>query len=437
MATTIGNSGPLEPAQGPDREPVDMEPRRGLSEKIIREASATKGEPAWMIERRLAGYRHFSQTPLPPWIGEMPGVDFADILYFKNPAAGHGAPSPHIADPMEATDARGQAGWERLKTQGVLFCRMETALKDHPELFERHFASVVPADDSKFAALNTAVWDGGTFIYVPPGVEVGFPLQASYRLNSEKIGRFERTLIVADEGSQVQYFEGCSTSMYTSDVLRCSVAEAVVMPGAQVTFTTVQNWTTNVYNLVTMRSHVHTGGRMRWVEGDIGSRSTMCRPELWLIGPEASGEVLSVAYAGASQRHHVGARIVHAAPDTTSSIVSKSVCRDAGRTTDRSVVEIRKGARRSTSSLCCDALLLDGLSRSDAYPSVESEADDAQVSRSETVATISSKQLFYLMSRGLSEEQAMGLFVAGFVEPVIRALPVEYAVEWSRLLELG
>ncbi len=428
MATTIGNSA--------HRKPVDMEPRRGLSEKIIREASAAKGEPGWMTQRRLDGYRHFSQTPPPAWIGEMSGIDLADIFYFKNPAAGHDAPSPHIADPKGATDALDQAGWERLKAQGVVFCRIETALKEYPDLFERDFASVVPADDSKFAALNTAVWGGGTFVYVPPGVDVGFPLQASYRLNSEKIGRFERTLIVADEGSRVEYFEGCSASMYTSDPLRCSVAEVVVMSGAQVTFTTVQNWTTNVYNLVTMRSHVHAGGRMRWVEGYIGSRSTMCRPEVWLIGPQASGEVLSVAYAGASQHHHVGARIVHAAPDTTSAIVSKSVCRDAGRTTDRSVVEIRKGARRSTTSLRCDALLLDDISRSDACLSVESEADDAEVSRSESVATIPSKQWFYLMSRGLSEEQAMGLVVTGFVEAVVGALPVEYSVEWSRLLEL-
>ena len=429
MATTEGNPG--------HPEPVEMEPWRGLSERIIREASATKGEPGWMTERRVAGYRHFSQTPLPAWIGGMSGVDFADILYFNNPAAVHGAASRHMADPMMATEVLDQAGCERLKAQGVLFCRMETALEEYPDLFERHFATIVTADDGKFAALNTAVWGGGTFIYVPPGVDVGFPLQASYRLNSEKIGRFERTLVVADEGSRVQYFEGCSAPVYSSDALRCSVAEVLVMPGAQVTFTTVQNWTTNVYNLVTKRSLVHAGGRMTWIEGDIGSRSTISCPEVWLMGPEASGEVLSVTYAGTAQDHHVAAKIVHAAPDTTSTIHSKSICRDAGRTIDRSVVEIRKGARRSTTSLRCDSLLLDDLSRSDACPSVESEADDAQVSRSETVATIASKQLFYLMSRGLSEEEAIGLVVGGFVEPVVRALPVEYAVEWSRLLELG
>ena len=325
---------------------------------------------------------------------------------------------------------------EDLEAQGVLFCDMDTALREYPDVVKKYFGKVIPANDNKFSSLNTAAWSGGSFIYVPPGVKVEMPLQAYFRINSENMGQFERTLIIADEGSQVHYIEGCSAPVYTSDSLHSAVVEIIVKPSARVTYTTIQNWSNNVYNLVTKRAMVEAEGHMEWIDGNIGSRLTMKYPAVYLMGPKASGEVLSVAYAGPGQHQDAGAKMVHAAPETTSTIISKSISKDGGRTSYRGLVKFEEGARKSKSFVRCDALLLDDISRSDTYPYIEVNEQDAEVGHEATVSRVGEDQLFYLMSRGLSEQQAMSMIVNGFIEPITRTLPMEYAVEWSRLIEL-
>jgi FeS assembly protein SufB len=325
---------------------------------------------------------------------------------------------------------------EDLEAQGVIFTDMDTALREHPEIVRAYFGKIIPPNDNKFSSLNTAVWSGGSFIYVPPGVEVDMPLQAYFRINAENMGQFERTLIIADEGSKVHYIEGCSAPVYTSDSLHSAVVEIVVKPSARVTYTTIQNWSNNVFNLVTKRARVETEGHMEWIDGNIGSRLTMKYPAVVMVGPKASGEVLSVAYAGAGQHQDAGAKMTHAAPETTSRIISKSISKDGGRTSYRGLVRVEEGAYGCKSHVQCDALILDQDSVSDTYPYMEVGERDAQVAHEATVSKIGDEQLFYLMSRGLSQEQAMGMIVNGFVEPVTRTLPMEYAVEWSRLIEL-
>lgn len=325
---------------------------------------------------------------------------------------------------------------EDLEQQGILFCDMDTALREYPDLVKRYFGTVIPPGDNKFAALNTSVWSGGSFIYVPPGVEVEMPLQAYFRINSENAGQFERTLIIADEGSKVHYIEGCSAPVYTSDSLHSAVVEIVVKPSARVTYTTIQNWSPNVYNLVTKRARVEAEGHMEWIDGNIGSKLTMKYPSVYLVGPKATGEVLSVAYAGEGQHQDAGAKMVHAAPETTSKIVSKSISKDGGITTYRGLVRVDEGAYGCKSHVQCDALILDEESESRTLPYMEVGERDAQIGHEATVSKIADEQLFYLMSRGLSQEQAMGMVVNGFIEPVTRTLPMEYAVEWSRLIEL-
>jgi Fe-S cluster assembly protein SufB len=325
---------------------------------------------------------------------------------------------------------------EDLERQGVIFCDMDTALREYPELVKQYFGSVIPRNDNKFSALNTSVWSGGSFIYVPPGVNVEMPLQAYFRINAENMGQFERTLIIADEGSQVHYIEGCSAPVYTSDSLHSAVVEIIVKPSARVTYTTIQNWSNNVFNLVTKRARVEAEGHMEWIDGNIGSRLTMKYPAVWLMGPKASGEVLSVAYAGPGQHQDTGAKMVHAAPETTSKIVSKSISKDGGRTSYRGLVRVEDDAYGCKSHVQCDALILDDASISDTYPYMEVGARDANIGHEATVSRVADEQLFYLMSRGLSEEQAMGMVVNGFIEPITRTLPMEYAVEWSRLIEL-
>jgi Fe-S cluster assembly protein SufB len=325
---------------------------------------------------------------------------------------------------------------EDLEAQGVIFTDMDTALREHPEIVRAYFGTVIPKNDNKFAALNTSVWSGGSFIYVPPGVEVSMPLQAYFRINAENMGQFERTLIIADEGSKVHYIEGCSAPVYTTDSLHSAVVEIIVKPSARVTYTTIQNWSNNVFNLVTKRARVEAEGHMEWIDGNIGSRLTMKYPAVYMVGPKASGEVLSVAYAGAGQHQDAGAKMVHAAPETTSKIVSKSISKDGGRTSYRGLVRVEDDAHGSKSYVQCDALLLDEHSFSDTYPYMEVGSKDAVIGHEATVSKVADEQLFYLMSRGLSEEQAMGMIVNGFVEPVTRTLPMEYAVEWSRLIEL-
>ena len=436
-----------------------FKPKKGLSEEIVREMSWMKGEPEWMTQRRLKALRHFQRRPMPTWGGDMSGIDFNDIFYYIKPIEQQVNVWDQLPESVKATyDKLGIPEAERkylagvtaqyesevvyhknredLEAQGVLFCDMDTALREYPDLVKRYFGTIIPANDNKFAALNTATWSGGSFIYVPPGVKVDMPLQAYFRINAENMGQFERTLIIADEGAQVHYIEGCSAPVYTSDSLHSAVVEIVCKASSRVTYTTIQNWSNNVYNLVTKRARCDAEAHMEWIDGNIGSRLTMKYPAVYLMGPKASGEVLSVAYAGAGQHQDAGAKMVHAAPETTSTIVSKSISKDAGRTSYRGLVRFEEGATKSKSFVRCDALLLDELSRSDTYPYIEFGEQDAQVGHEATVSKVGDDQLFYLMSRGLSEQQAMSMIVNGFIEPVTRTLPMEYAVEWSRLIEL-
>ncbi|MGC8626900.1 MAG: Fe-S cluster assembly protein SufB [Acidimicrobiales bacterium] len=436
-----------------------FKPKKGLSEDIVREMSWMKGEPEWMTQRRLKALQYFERRPMPNWGGDLSGVDFNDIYYYIKPVDKQVSAWDQLPESVKSTyDKLGIPEAERkylagvtaqyesevvyhrnrdeLAKQGVLFSDMDTALREHPDIVKAYFGTVIPPNDNKFAALNSAVWSGGSFIYVPPGVKVEMPLQAYFRINVENMGQFERTLIIADEGAQVHYIEGCSAPVYTTDSLHSAVVEIVCKPGSRVTYTTVQNWSNNVYNLVTKRARAEAEAHMEWVDGNIGSRLTMKYPSVYLVGPKASGEVLSVAYAGAGQHQDAGAKMVHAAPETTSTIISKSISKDAGRTSYRGLVRFEEGAKRSRSFVRCDALLLDDKSRSDTYPYIEFGEHDAQVGHEATVSKVGDDQLFYLMSRGLSEQQAMGLIVNGFIEPVTRTLPMEYAVEWSRLIEL-
>jgi Fe-S cluster assembly protein SufB len=436
-----------------------FKPKKGLNEDIVREMSWMKGEPDWMTQRRLKALRYFERRPMPSWGGDLSGIDFNDIFYYIKPIAKQVNAWDELPDSVKATyDKLGIPEAERkylagvtaqyesevvyhrnrdeLARQGVLFCDMDTALREYPDIVKQYFGKIIPANDNKFSALNSAVWSGGSFIYVPPGVKVDMPLQAYFRINAENMGQFERTLIIADEGAQVHYIEGCSAPVYTTDSLHSAVVEIVCKQGSRVTYTTIQNWSNNVYNLVTKRAWADAEAHMEWIDGNIGSQLTMKYPSVYLMGPKASGEVLSVAYAGAGQHQDAGAKMVHAAPETTSTIVSKSISKDAGRTSYRGLVRFEEGAKRSKSFVRCDALLLDEKSRSDTYPYIEFGEQDAQVGHEATISKVGDDQLFYLMSRGLSEQQAMSMIVNGFIEPVTRTLPMEYAVEWSRLIEL-
>jgi Fe-S cluster assembly protein SufB len=436
-----------------------FKPKKGLNEDIVREMSWMKGEPQWMTDRRLKALRYFERRPMPTWGGDMSGIDFNNIFYYIKPIDKQVSAWDQLPDSVKSTyDKLGIPEAERkylagvtaqyesevvyhrnrddLERQGVLFCDMDTALREYPELVKEYFGKLIPPNDNKFAALNSAVWSGGSFIYVPPGVKVDMPLQAYFRINAENMGQFERTLIIADEGSEVHYIEGCSAPVYTTDSLHSAVVEIVCKKASRVTYTTIQNWSNNVYNLVTKRARCDAEAHMAWIDGNIGSRLTMKYPAVYLMGPKASGEVLSVAYAGAGQHQDAGAKMVHAAPETTSTIISKSISKDAGRTSYRGLVRFEEGAKHSKSFVRCDALLLDEKSRSDTYPYIEFGEHDAQVGHEATISKVGDDQLFYLMSRGLSEQQAMSMIVNGFIEPVTRTLPMEYAVEWSRLIEL-
>jgi Fe-S cluster assembly protein SufB len=325
---------------------------------------------------------------------------------------------------------------EDLESQGVIFLDTDTGLREHPELFKQHFSTVIPAGDNKFSALNTAVWSGGSFIYVPPGVHVDIPLQAYFRINTENMGQFERTLIIVDENAYVHYVEGCTAPVYKSDSLHSAVVEIIVKPGGRCRYTTIQNWSGNVYNLVTKRARAEAGATMEWVDGNIGSKVTMKYPSVWMTGEHAKGEVLSVAFAGEAQHQDTGAKMLHLAPNTSSNIVSKSVARSGGRASYRGLVQVNKGAHGSRASVKCDALLVDDISRSDTYPYVDIREDDVTMGHEATVSKVSENQLFYLMSRGLGEDEAMAMVVRGFVEPIAKELPMEYALELNRLIEL-
>jgi Fe-S cluster assembly protein SufB len=395
-----------------------------------------------------------------PWFAtRMPDLDFNDIYYYIKPTENQVNSWEDLPDAIKNTYERlGIPEAERkylagvtaqyesevvfhrnredLERLGVLFCDMDTAIREYPDLVRKYFGTVIPPNDNKFAALNSAVWSGGSFIYVPPGVNVDQPLQAYFRINTENMGQFERTLIIADEGSQVHYVEGCSAPVYSTDSLHSAVVELVALPGARITYTTIQNWSNNVYNLVTKRARAEAEAHVEWIDGNIGSRLTMKYPSVYLMGPKASGEVLSVAYAGPGQVQDAGAKMVHCAPETTSTIISKSISKDGGLTSYRGLVKVEEGAKGAKAFVRCDALILDEQSTSETRPYMEVGEQDASIGHEATVSKIGDDQLFYLMSRGLTEVQAMGMIVNGFIEPVTRTLPMEYAVEWSRLIEL-
>jgi Fe-S cluster assembly protein SufB len=433
---------------------------RGLSEQVVRNISALKSEPEWMLDLRLKGLKLFGKKPMPSWGADLSGIDFDNIKYFVRSTEKMAATWEDLPADIKATyDKLGIPEAEKqrlvsgvaaqyesevvyhqiredLEEQGVIFVDTDTALREHSELFREYFTTVIPTGDNKFSALNTAVWSGGSFIYVPKGVHVDIPLQAYFRINTENMGQFERTLIIADEDSFVHYVEGCTAPTYSSDSLHSAVVEIVVKKGARVRYTTIQNWSTNVYNLVTKRAAVQAGGTMEWVDGNLGSKVTMKYPAVWLLGEYAKGETLSVAFAGENQHQDAGAKMVHAAPNTSSNIVSKSVARGGGRTSYRGLVQIQEGATGSKSTVKCDALLVDTISRSDTYPYVDVREDDASIGHEATVSKVGDDQLFYLMSRGMAEEEAMAMIVRGFIEPIARELPMEYALELNRLIEL-
>ena len=443
-----------------DVEDYVFKPRKGLSEEIVREMSAMKGEPGWMLDFRLSSLRRFERKPMVRWFAEkMPDLDFDDIYYYIKPTDAQVNDWDKLPESVKNTwDKLGIPQAERkylagvtaqyesevvyhrnredLARLGVLFTDMDTAVREHTEIVRKWFGKIIPPGDNKFAALNSAVWSGGSFIYVPPGVTVDMPLQAYFRINAENMGQFERTLIIADEGAQVHYVEGCSAPVYSSDSLHSAVVELVALPGSRITYTTIQNWSTNVYNLVTKRARAEAEAHVEWIDGNIGSRLTMKYPSVYLMGPKASGEVLSVAYAGAGQILDTGAKMFHCAPETSSTIVSKSISKGGGHATYRGKVHVDEGARRAKSFVRCDALILDEDSVSETKPYMEVCERDAEIGHEATVSKIGDDQLFYLMSRGLSDTQAMGMIVNGFIEPITRTLPMEYAVEWSRLIEL-
>jgi Fe-S cluster assembly protein SufB len=434
--------------------------RRGLSAEVVADISAKKSEPAWMLEQRIKALSIFDKKPMPTWGSDLSGIDFDNIKYFvrstekqaetwddlpadiKNTYDKLGIPEAEKQRLVSGVAAQYESEVvyhkirEDLEEQGVIFLDTDTGLRTHPELFREYFGSVIPAGDNKFSALNTAVWSGGSFIYVPKGVHVDIPLQAYFRINTENMGQFERTLIIVDEGAYVHYVEGCTAPIYSSDSLHSAVVEIIVKKDARCRYTTIQNWSNNVYNLVTKRAKAEAGATMEWVDGNIGSKVTMKYPAVWLMGEHAKGEVLSVAFSGEGQHQDAGAKMLHLAPYTSSTIISKSVARGGGRSSYRGLVEIHKGAHHSKSTVKCDALLVDDISRSDTYPYVDVREDDVSMGHEATVSKVSETQLFYLMSRGMTEDEAMAMIVRGFVEPIARELPMEYALELNRLIEL-
>ena len=436
-------------------------PTKGLNEAIVRDISAHKDEPAWMTKFRLDALKRFERKPMLEWFAKnMPDIDFDDIYYYLKPTEGQVSEWGELPAEMQTTYERlGIPEAERkflagvtaqfesevvyhrnredLERRGILFSSMDEALRDWPDLVREHLGTVIPPGDNKFAALNSSVWSGGSFIYVPPGVHVDMPLQAYFRINAENAGQFERTLIIADEGASVHYVEGCSAPVYSSDSLHSAVVELIAKPGARIRYTTIQNWSPNVYNLVTKRARAETEATVEWIDGNLGSKLTMKYPAVVMVGPKAHGEVLSVAYAGAKQHQDAGAKMTHVAPETTSIIDSKSISKDGGRTTYRGLVRVEEGAHHVKSHVRCDALILDEESRSDTYPYMEINEKDARIGHEATVSKVGDDQLFYLRARGLTEQQATAMIVNGFIEPITKTLPMEYAVELSRLIELN
>jgi Fe-S cluster assembly protein SufB len=434
--------------------------KRGLSKEIVAEISNLKNEPKWMLDLRLKSLSLFEKKPMPNWGSNLSGIDFNNIKYYvkstekqaktweelpaeiKNTYDKLGIPQAERNRLVAGVAAQYESEVvyhsirEDLEKQGVIFLDTDTALKEHEEIFKKYYGSVIPIGDNKFASLNSATWSGGSFIYVPKGVHVDIPLQAYFRINTENMGQFERTLIIADENSYVHYIEGCTAPIYSTDSLHSAVVEIIVKENARVRYTTIQNWSNNVYNLVTKRATCAKGATMEWIDGNIGSKVTMKYPAVFLMGPNSKGETLSIAFAGEGQHQDAGAKMVHMAPNTSSTIISKSIARNGGRTSYRGLVKVDEGAYKSKSTVKCDALLIDTISRSDTYPYVDIREDDVSMGHEATVSKISDDQLFYLMSRGLSEDEAMAMIVRGFIEPVSKNLPMEYALELNRLIEL-
>src|SRR5215831_2086962 len=433
--------------------------KKGLSRGTVEEISRLKGEPEWMRDFRLRSYDVFMSKPMPNWGGDLSKIDFQNIYYYAKASEKQGKSWDDVPDSVRNTfeklgipeaERKFLAGVgaqyesevvyhnlrEDLGKQGVIFIDTDTAVREQPQLMKKHFGKVIPPEDNKFAALNSAVWSGGSFIYIPPNVKVDLPLQAYFRINAENIGQFERTLIIADEGSEVHYIEGCTAPVYSSESLHSAVVELIGMKNAKLRYTTIQNWSNDVYNLVTKRAYAYEGARVEWIDGNIGSKLTMKYPGIYLMGPRAHGETLSIEFAGKNQHQDTGAKMVHLAPNTTSRITSKSVSKNNGRTTYRGLLHVAKGATSVKASVRCDALLLDDISKTDTYPYMEINQEDATVTHEATVGKIGDEQIFYLMTRGFTEEEALTLIVNGFIEPFTKELPMEYAVELNRLIKL-
>jgi Fe-S cluster assembly protein SufB len=435
------------------------ETKAGLTEATVREISETKDEPAWMLEYRLRAYKHFEARAMPMWGGDLTKLDFSKIVYYRKPSEREEKSWDDVPDQIKKTFERlGIPEAERkflsgvgaqydsevvyhsvredLQKLGVVFMGTDQGMKEYPEIFKKYFGTVVPAEDNKFAALNSAVWSGGSFVYVPKGVDVPLPLQAYFRINGQNTGQFERTLIVVDEGASLHYIEGCTAPNWATDSLHVAVVEVIALPGAKVRYTTIQNWSNDVYNLVTKRAHAHAGATVEWIDANTGAQLTMKYPGIYLLGEKAHAEIVSVAVASKGQHQDTGAKAVHLAPNTTSRIVGKSVCKDGGVATYRGTVRVAPGATGVTTSVRCDALILDEGSRSETYPYIDIQEDDTSMSHEATVGRVSDDQIFYLMSRGMTENEATNLIVQGFLEVFTKELPMEYALEFNRLIRL-
>jgi Fe-S cluster assembly protein SufB len=438
--------------------PAVFKARKGIDAEIVRQISDMKQEPAWMLDFRLKSFEIFESKPMPNWGGRI-GIDFQDIYYYLKPTDHQGKTWDDVPDAIKQTfDRLGIPQAERqflagvkaqfesevvygslqedLAKKGVIFTDTDTAVREHSDLLREYFGTVIPPSDNKFAALNSAVWSGGSFIYVPKGVSIEFPLQAYFRINAENMGQFERTLIIVDEGARVHYVEGCTAPMYSSESLHSAVVEIIVKRGGRCRYTTIQNWANNIYNLVTKRAMAYADATMEWIDGNLGSQLTMKYPAVYMMEPGARGEILSIAFASAGQHQDAGAKLVHAAPHTSGRIVSKSISKNGGRASYRGLVKVEPGAVGSRSSVVCDALILDEHSRSDTYPYIEIEEQDVSIGHEASVSKIGEEQLFYLMSRGLTEAEASTMIVGGFIEPLVKELPMEYAVEMNKLIQL-
>lgn len=442
-----------------DPEEFIFRSQRGLSRSTVIEISKMKNEPEWMLNFRLKSYDYFMDRPMPNWGGDLSKIDFDNIYYYAKPTDKMGRNWSDVPENIKKTFEKlgipeaerkflGGVGAqyesevvyhslrEDLAKKGIIFLDTDSALKQYPEIFKKYFGTIVPPNDNKFASLNSAVWSGGSFVYIPAGVNCDVPLQAYFRINSQNVGQFERTLIIVEPGASVHYIEGCTAPVYSSESLHSAVVEIIALKGAKVRYTTIQNWSKDVYNLVTKRAYAYEDATVEWVDGNLGSRLTMKYPSIYLMGPRAKGEVLSIAFAGKDQHQDAGAKIVHIAPDTTSRITSKSVSKDGGRTTYRGLLHVSKGAKRVKSSIRCDALLLDEASRTDTYPYNEINEETASTTHEATVGKISEEAIFYLMSRGMSEQDALSMIIMGFLEPFTKELPMEYAVELNRMISL-